>query len=730
MCADVEVAAHEVEREAVREAAVVAPVTREVDGLRVASRRREGCEELAVGAVYLISGLVHHHRVDDLPLVLRAADIDREGGSLFDARVVVAHVQTVAVRWLQLGVTRTYVVDIRYVDHILQLRHRGVRRTRVEAHHDAVLHVDLDARHHRVGDVVEGLLGQDVDGRIFAVAVHPHVLVVDLCRDGGAVVAEAEARADTLCQVVGVVAVRVLGADELVVLSRLPVEEVRQAVGVGFVVVDIVAYCRLRMAAYGLGVGDAAVETVIVVVGVRLLLYGVVLGLLRIVLTARVVGRIVGVEAHVKRAPRLLAYAQEVVAVDARIERAVVVVVPVLEQDRVGPADGEIGVERVAVAPAVVERQLRTHHQSLPFAYAQLRTGIEVVVAVLRGVVVRRVVVLVYVIGIRLDLLLRQEVVAFGPAAALVVAGVVCIATLELETLVLTPCVYVVYTAHTHARTAVSVHVVGTEAECGLRLLAEEVQVAVRAAVVLRPLVLARLETVEGIHLTEDGGLHLVVGDDIDGLVAVAVVDAREFGLVAQLVEHLNRLHGLGRYGLYGRSHIVAEELAAVDKDLLHGLALNLDRPAVNLYARHLREQLVGVGVRHDLIRRGVVDDCVAVDGGAYGLRGDVHRLDTRRILLHGPCRHVEGLARLDLHLLRYGLVAEERRRKAILTRGEALELIGAAYGRRGIFAVGGVAHRHDLDDGAHDALLVGIDNRSGDGAAICLRRCRNDYER
>ena len=246
----------------------------------------------------------------------------------------------------------------------------------------------------------------------------------------------------------------------------------------------------------------------------------------------------------------------------------------------------------------------------------------------------------------------------------------------------------------------------------------------------LRPLVLARLEAVEGIHLTEDGGLHLVVGDDIDGLVAVSVVDTREFGLVAQLVEHLNRLHGLGRYGLYGRSHIVPEELAAVDKDLLHGLALHLDRPAVNLYARHLREQLVGVGILHYLVGRCVVDDRIAVDGGAHGLRGDVHRLDTRRILLHGPSRYVEGLARLDLHLLRYGLVTEERRRKAILTRGEALELVCAAYGRRGVFAVGGVAHRHDLDDGAHDALLVGIDNRSGDGAAVCLRRCRNDYER
>ena len=65
-----------------------------------------------------------------------------------------------------------------------------------------------------------------------------------------------------------------------------------------------------------------------------------------------------------------------------------------------------------------------------------------------------------------------------------------------------------------------------------------------------------------------------------------------------------------------------------------------------------------------------------------------------------------------------------------LLPCGEAFELIGAAYGRRGVFAVGGVAHRHDLDDGAHDALLVGVDDSSGYGAAVCLRRCRNDYER
>ena len=287
----------------------------------------------------------------------------------------------------------------------------------------------------------------------------------------------------------------------------------------------------------------------------------------------------------------------------------------------------------------------------------------------------------VYVVGIGLDLLLGEEVVAFGPAAALVVAGIIGVTSLEFELLVLAPRVDVVDTAHTHTRTAVAVHVVGAEPKRGLRFLAEEVQVAVGAAVVLGALLLARLETVKCVHLAEYGRLHLVVRDDVYCLVAVAVVDTREFGLVTQLIEHLDRLDGLGRYGLYGRSHVVAEELAAVDKDLLHGFALYLYRAAVDVDARHLREQLVGVCIRHDLVCRCVVDECVAVDGSTHGLRDDIHRLDPRGVLFHGPCRYGEVFPCGDLYLLRDCFVSEERCREAVFACSDTLELVCAAYG-------------------------------------------------
>lgn len=197
----------------------------------------------------------------------------------------------------------------------------------------------------------------------------------------------------------------------------------------------------------------------------------------------------------------------------------------------------------------------------------------------------------VYVVRPRRDLLLGQEIVAFEPPVMLVVVGVVTVAAFEPYAVLLAPSVDVVQAPVSHLRLAVAVHVVGREAQGGLRLLAEEVQVAVRRAVMLRVVVRARLESVLGVHLAEYGGFHLVVGDDVDRLVAVAVVDARKFGLIAQFVEHLHRLHRLGGQGLDGRGHVVAEKLAAVDEDLLHRLALRLDAAAVHRDAGHLGQQ-------------------------------------------------------------------------------------------------------------------------------------------
>ncbi len=310
-----------------------------------------------------------------------------------------------------------------------------------------------------------------------------------------------------------------------------------------------------------------------------------------------------------------------------------------------------------------------------------------------------------------------------------VVIGVVAVAAFELYAVLLAPSVDVVQAPVSHLRLAVAVHVVGREAQGGFRLLAEEVQVAVRRAVMLRVVVRARLESVLGVHLAEYGGFHLVVGDDVDRLVAVAVVDAREFGLIAQLVEHLHRLHRLGGQGLDGRGHVVAEKLAAVDEDLLHRLALRLDAAAVHRDAGHLGQQLVGVGVGHHLISRRVVDYGVAVDGGAHGLRGDAHGVDLLRVLLHHPSGHVEGLAARDRYHLHRILVTERRCRYSVLTLGHRLELECAAYGRGGVFLLERVAQRREFEHGAHYSLFLLVDYGSVDGS-FRLREDRDGRQR
>ena len=51
-----------------------------------------------------------------------------------------------------------------------------------------------------------------------------------------------------------------------------------------------------------------------------------------------------------------------------------------------------------------------------------------------------------------------------------------------------------------------------------------------------------RLVAVAGIDLTEYALTHTCAGDQIQRLVAVAIVATRELGLIAELVEDLDRL--------------------------------------------------------------------------------------------------------------------------------------------------------------------------------------------
>jgi hypothetical protein len=71
---------------------------------------------------------------------------------------------------------------------------------------------------------------------------------------------------------------------------------------------------------------------------------------------------------------------------------------------------------------------------------------------------------------------------------------------------------------------------------------------------------------------------HTLLGDDVESLVTLAVVHARELGLVAQLVEYLDAIDSLGWQRLDSGAYILAKELLAIDKNLLDSLTLSLYR--------------------------------------------------------------------------------------------------------------------------------------------------------
>lgn len=83
--------------------------------------------------------------------------------------------------------------------------------------------------------------------------------------------------------------------------------------------------------------------------------------------------------------------------------------------------------------------------------------------------------------------------------------------------------------------------------------------------------------TVPGICLTEYALTHIFACDDVDRLIAFAVVHTRKLGLVAQLVVNLDPFDRFGRQRLDRRCHVLAEKLLAIDEYFLDRFALRLD---------------------------------------------------------------------------------------------------------------------------------------------------------
>ena len=229
--------------------------------------------------------------------------------------------------------------------------------------------------------------------------------------------------------------------------------------------------------------------------------------------------------------------------------------------------------------------------------------------------------------------------------------------------------------------------------------------VGVTAGQVLEPILGGRLGVVaeSGIELSELPLPHAGFRDDVERLVSLAVVHAREFGRIGELVIDLHPVDGLGRQRLDRRGDILAEELLAVDEDLLDLLALRLDHAVRHGDAGHLFQQSLHVGVVRHLERPGVVAHRIALLRRPHGLHLLDHRLDLHarfeaqraEIQTRGrqPERRVEVI------------VPDERYRQGIFPVGERGDRRGTLVPRRKALFLVRRLRRSNRQHGADDAV-------------------------
>ena len=190
-----------------------------------------------------------------------------------------------------------------------------------------------------------------------------------------------------------------------------------------------------------------------------------------------------------------------------------------------------------------------------------------------------------------------------------------------------------------------------------------------------------------GVELAELPLPHTRTGDDVERLVALAVVHARKFGRVGEFVIDLHAIDGLGRKRFDGRGDILAEELFAIDEDLLDRFALRLDRTVGDGDAGHFFQQSFDIGVGDDLERSGVIAHRIAFLRGAQrlGLLDDRLDLHARFEFQHAevefrgrnPERRVKVVV-ADERYRKFVFSVSERRHgnRAFECRGEALLLL------------------------------------------------------
>ena len=239
----------------------------------------------------------------------------------------------------------------------------------------------------------------------------------------------------------------------------------------------------------------------------------------------------------------------------------------------------------------------------------------------------------------------------------------------------------------------------------------EQIDVAAHVVLVVRRCSFCfGLVAVTGIELAELALTHVGFRDDIDRLVPLAVVHTRKFGRIAQLVVDLDLVDRLCGQRLDRRSYVLAEELLAVDEDLLHGLALCLDLAVGNGDAGHLLEQPFDIGVGRHLEGSGIVAHRIALLRRTHRLHLLDHGLDLGR-----RRRQLERAERLfggrQFQLLFKRFVAQKRNGNLVGTVGNR-RLDAPLVPRREVTFLRRRIRRRKLHDGTRHALARrGVDH-------------------
>ena len=154
---------------------------------------------------------------------------------------------------------------------------------------------------------------------------------------------------------------------------------------------------------------------------------------------------------------------------------------------------------------------------------------------------------------------------------------------------------------------------------------------------------IALLGAQSGVDVGEGAAVHAALQSEVEHHLLLAVVDARDAGLVALLVVGLHALHNRCGQVLDGRLRVAGHELLAVDLNLLHLLADDGDGAVIaDLGTRQFLHQLLDDGAFWRLVGAGVINQGILL---RIDLRQVLHHLDVLehlRVDLHGQRAQID----------------------------------------------------------------------------------------